>query len=83
MANRTINERKALRGISLSLIGNYVSLYLMFGGLLNSLYVLFGIGIAAYFITLMFLFWHTYSLGWEYKRCEVRDSELNDALKNK
>ena len=71
--NRTINERKAVRVIGLSSLGNYLSLFLLLGGLHKRIFIMFAIGIITYMITMIYLFLGAYSLGWEYKRMDTED----------
>lgn len=79
--NRTINERKAFRWIVLSLLGNYLSMFMLLIGSRESWFILFTIGIIVYMATLMFLLWGAYSLGWEYKTCFIRDSKQGSKKK--
>lgn len=77
--NRTINERKAGKIISLSLLLNFISLFFMLQGIRGNMIIIFTLGLVGWYTTLMGLFYGAYSLGWEYKRMDLNDAyEVQD-----
>ncbi len=74
--NRTINEKKALKIITLSFPLNFISLFLMLLGLREEFIIIYALGIGGYAFTLMLLYYGAYSLGWEYKRISLEDDAL-------
>ena len=71
--NRTINERKALKGILISLGINMIGFGLF--GYTERVESIIGvvISLGLYSLSLLFFGYNCYSLGWEYKRINLED----------
>ena len=71
MVVTTINERRAWRFIFISFIINIISLGIFGWSVREPTIILGAICISGYFISLIFLCYNFYSVGWEYKRINM------------
>lgn len=73
--NRTINERKAVRNISIYGIVNYISIFILIETARDPTIFFGAIGVISYIVSMLGLSYNCYSLGWEYKRISMNDAK--------